>query len=192
MNAINKEKERQYFGGNKKNDAHGHQWYFVIPVWSIFVWCSFPSRRVSIFPPYLQRFRRLCGVGRGTYAYVFGSFVWTWSSNKVLLRGSNPDVRKSLVWSHLLFQNKHVVVFGHVSSLKRNWGAGWQFEIEFAVLLDNQPNVMFDMVWYYTIVVASVRSSWNFCSEKLWGDLVKILATLPEGKAWHCSITLGL
>jgi len=25
MNAINKEKERQYFGGNKKNDAHGHQ-----------------------------------------------------------------------------------------------------------------------------------------------------------------------
>jgi hypothetical protein len=42
---------------------------------------------------------------------------------------------------------------------------------------------MFDMVWYYTIVVASVLSSWNFCSEKLWGDLVKILATLPEGKA---------
>jgi NADH dehydrogenase (ubiquinone) Fe-S protein 5 len=25
MNAINKERERQYFGGNKKNDAHGHQ-----------------------------------------------------------------------------------------------------------------------------------------------------------------------
>jgi hypothetical protein len=123
----------------------------VIPVWSIFVWCSFPSQQVSVFPPYLQRFRRLCGVGRGTYAYVFGSFVWTWSSNKVLLRGSNTDVQKSLVWSHLLFQNKHVVVFGHISSLKSDWGAGWQFEIEFAVLLDNQPNVMFDMVWYYTI-----------------------------------------
>jgi hypothetical protein len=28
MNAINKERERQYFGGNKKNDDHGHQWYF--------------------------------------------------------------------------------------------------------------------------------------------------------------------
>jgi hypothetical protein len=25
MNAINKEREQQYFGGNKKNDAHGHQ-----------------------------------------------------------------------------------------------------------------------------------------------------------------------
>ncbi len=96
----------------------------VIPVWSIFVWCSFPSQRVSVFPPYLQRCRKLCGVGRGTYAYVFGSFVWTWSSNKVLLGGSNTDVRKSLVWSHL-FQNKHIIVFGHVSSLKSNWGAGW-------------------------------------------------------------------
>ncbi len=151
MNAINKERERQYFGGNKKNDAHGHQWYFCNSSVEYFCLMLFPPWWVSVFPPYLQRFRRLCGVGTDIYAYVFGSFVWTWSLNKVLLRGSNTDVQKSLVWSHLLFQNKHIVVFGHASSLKSDWGAGWQFQIEFAVLLDNQPNVMFDMVCYYTI-----------------------------------------